>query len=122
MKTHRLLWLCLALIAAGCASTSDWDRRVGRMDYGDAVAELGAPYRDIRNPDGSREVTWVIEHAKPATPDMGYAQGGVVDTGGGISASAPPLRRDFDQRADRFLHLTFDADGTLRGWQEEAGP
>jgi len=117
MKIKFLLGLCLALLLAGCASTStNWDQRVGSLTYEQAVAELGEPIGDLKKTDGNRDVTWLAERGSPQRATYGMGDPAVP------GAVAPPARSDFPPQADRYLHFVFGPDGRLMSWREDRGP
>jgi hypothetical protein len=109
--------LCLGLLAVlgtGCASRRvDWQARVGAYSYDDAVREMGPPEKSAKLSDGSMVADWITSRGMRSSAVYGtgwhpyspYAWGGggqvVVDQG----------------TPDRFLRLTFDAQGKLASWK-----
>ena len=114
MKPRWMLGLCLPLLLAGCATTPDWNNRVGRYTYDQAVAELGEPEINTTRPDGSNEAIWIIERGTPAM--VGYGAGGAFSSPGLMD---PPIKREFPARPDRYLRLTFGPDHVLTIWKED---
>ena len=114
MKQRWILWLCLPLFVAGCATTPDWNRRVGHLTYDQSVAELGAPDKTTTFPDGSSDASWLIERGTPAM--VGYGMGGAFVSPG---LANPPIKREFPAQPDRFLHLSFGSDRVLKMWKED---
>ena len=119
MTIRFLPALCFSLLLlAGCATTTaHWDQRVGHLTYEQAVAELGDPMGDMKKNDGTREVTWLVERGSPQS--VGFGMGG--DSAYHASGT-PPLRSEFPNRPDRYLHLYFGSDGLLKSWGDDRRP
>ena len=114
-----LLPMMLSLAAgflAGCATNPpvDWGSRVGHYTYAQAVHELGLPNRQIQLSNGATEYKWFPQSA---TIGNGFSAGGMdnngmngVNNGSGMG-HGPGI-------SDRYLQLTFDANGVLTAWSK----
>lgn len=114
MKTAQLLALvrlsaCVALVLwlAGCASQKvDWAGRVGQYTYDQAVVEMGPPDREAKLADGTVVAEWLT--GRGATYVYGTGDPFWPYAGGTATAQTTP---------NRFVRLTFGADGKLAGWK-----
>lgn len=113
------MWALLGIVSVllwGCATGPkiDWNSRIGNYSYDQAVMEMGPPDRVATLTDGSRVGEWLTARG---------ASHGVV-SGFGPTYShpylyGPPAYSYTDLPArDRFLRLTFAADGRLLSWQK----
>ena len=112
-----MLFLAAGFLA-GCATTSpvDWGSRVGHYTYTQAVYELGPPNRQIQLSNGAMEYKWFPQ---PATAGNGFSAGGMDNNGmnggnngfGAAHGPGPGI-------SDRYLQLTFDANGVLTAWSK----
>lgn len=110
---------CLTLLLSGCASPNGWDRRVGRLTYPEAMAELGKPATLVVHADGSREASWMIEPGTAKTIPPGV--GGTLSLGE-IPSGSRSLTGDLGTYPDQYLHLTFSSNGVLRSWSSDQQP
>ena len=103
-RTVAALWL--ALLLAGCATVPpiDWSARVDHYTHDRAVADMGPPDKSARLTDGVLVAEWLVQRGHAHTyvlPSAGYSY----------------QRVDVLPPRDRFLRLTFGADGKLREWK-----
>jgi hypothetical protein len=104
----------LSLLIAGCATSQpNWDNRVGKLTYDQAVQELGTPRSDQTLNDGNRVVEWCILRGSPGS--YGHGPGQVLPTPG---RPEPRVTSDTPARLSQFLRLTFSSEGKLTTWQE----
>jgi len=103
-----VVWFSVVAFLSGCATTSpvDWDSRVGRYTYAQAVNELGPPNRQIRLSNGATEFKWF----SPAPGGNNFGTG--MNNGFGPGQSFNP---GFN---NRYLQLTFDRNGVLTAWSK----
>jgi hypothetical protein len=114
MKTFALL-PCLALLVVtsllvtGCQSSPkvDWNSRVGSYTFDQAVTEMGPPDKSSKLSDGSLVAEWAVGRPSGGISfglGTGYSSGNAgVGVGQSVSTGG----------SQRFLRLTFDADGRL---------
>ncbi|MEP6664652.1 MAG: hypothetical protein ABJC04_13420, partial [Verrucomicrobiota bacterium] len=97
----------LALFLAGCMTAkTNWETRVGHYTFDQAVLELGPPDRSAKLSDGRTVSEWLVYRGhggsfRPYDPFLG-------GTGHYNDYSIP----------DRFLRLTFSAEGKLEDWKK----
>jgi hypothetical protein len=109
-------WLLLgafALVISGCASTPkpDWDQRIGRYTFEQAVQELGPPFSSIRLQDGTTVAEWFLKAGPQFSFGVGTGFGaGPVGVGVGQGVTTPPK--------GHYLRLTFGPDGQLQRWEK----
>jgi len=108
---------CASLWITGCSTPRvDWQARVGRYTYDQAVLELGPPDKQATLTDGTRVADWVTR------------RGGMesVAVGGVGGYYGPYCYRPWYPAyvnhyvPDYFLRLIFDPEGTLEGWKKFA--
>ena len=104
---HAVVVLGLALLLAGCVSTPpvDWSARVGQYTHDEAVTAMGPPDKSARLTNGVVVAEWLVQHGQAHTYAMASQQGYIYQ------------RLDVLTPRDRFLRLTFGADGVLREWE-----
>ncbi len=96
-----------ALLLLGCASSKiNWEGRVGTYTCDQAVIELGPPDRSAKLSDGKTVSEWLLYRGR-AGSSYHYAP----SPGGFWSYSDPGF-------PDRFIRLTFSADGRLESWKK----
>lgn len=114
--TATALVTCVSLLFAGCSTPKvDWQARVGRYTYDQAVLELGPPDKQATLTDGTRVADWVTR------------RGGVETVGVGPFAGYGPYcyRPVYPAYVnyyvpDYFLRLIFDPENRLQGWKKFA--
>jgi hypothetical protein len=114
VKFSSLVVLSLAaILLAGCATmqTVDWNSRVGRYTYNQAVNELGPPDQQIPSSDGKVVAKWVIQRYSGPSYNVGTGYFG-NHTGFAASHNFGPAYKS------RFLQLTFGTDGLLTAWSK----
>ena len=115
----HLLPFMLAASLVGCATNSpiDWNSRVGHYTYADAVRDLGQPDRQIRLSNGSTEFKW-FSQTVPATAaaNSGFSAGGLNNPNPANNANWNGATTS--HAFDRYLELTFDANGILASWSK----
>jgi hypothetical protein len=108
--------LIVSLLAAiwlvGCATTPlvDWDSRIGKYTYDQAVAELGSPTEQSQSSDGKVVAKWVSQLYAGAGLNSQMSYHG--STGYGAGQNLGP------GYGTRVLQLTFGADGVLTAWSK----
>ena len=106
--------LLTAALIAGCATAPpvDWNSRVGHYTYAEAVKELGPPNREIRLSNGAIEFKWFQPYngAGSANATAGFGPGMSYNNMNNIGPE-PSF-------GDRYLQLTFDANGVLTDWSK----
>jgi hypothetical protein len=103
-----ICWLALlGLLISGCQTTPkiNWETRVGTYSYDAAVVELGPPDKSAKLSDNTLVCEWLTYH--------GGHQGGAVL----IPGFYPQYWSD-NGSPDRFLRLTFTAEGKLKEWKK----
>lgn len=98
--------LLAAFLWTGCASKSriDWNSRVGKYTYDQAVIEMGPPDKSAKLSDGTVVTQWLSRRGSSfRTYHLWY--GGWID-----SHEGPPS-------PDQFLTLTFDPESRLKEWK-----
>ena len=102
------------LLVAGCQALQqvDWDGRIGRFNYEQAVAGMGWPVEEIKLSDGMRRAEWIT--------NSGVSMGRAL-AGPGYkrrSMSVVPLEpTEIYRLRERYLRLTFDEAGQLVAWE-----
>jgi hypothetical protein len=97
----------------GCATkpTADWNQRVGRFTFDDAVLELGPPATSIRLQDGTMVAEWFLKPGPQISFGLGsgaYGSSGGVSVGQSVAIPTP----------GHYLRLTFGPDGVLQHWEK----
>src|SRR5438552_8416742 len=115
-----LLFTCLLLALAGCASHAkvdpnvSWDNRIGSYTYSQAVTELGRP-DGVAESSAGTSADWVLKRSPNMSFGFGVGHsvfGPHVGTGVGVGTSiSPPPHGEY-------LHLTFGPDGKLTSWSK----
>ena len=112
MQNSICLFVAVVFIV-GCATAPrvDWQGRIGKYTYEQAVTELGPAAKVMNLGEGRREAQWLIEPGtlwvtNPSL-DARYASPQYTD---------PGPRRDVPPR---YLHLIFGPDGKLAAWGED---
>ena len=97
----------MALLAAGCQTSGrgNWDDQVGAATYDDAVDELGPADQSAQLSDGAFVAQWLFRKG-------GDRLGHKILYGRGLSDIKDPSRF-----SDKYLNLTFGADGKLQSWR-----
>lgn len=100
----------LILVAAGCAfgPKIDWNGRIGKYTYDQAITELGPPDKSADLANGVRVAEWLTQR--------GY------DRGGFLSGAPGPFIHYYQisPSPDYFLRLTFGPDRLLQAWKQLA--
>ena len=98
--------LALVVLVAGCATVPlvDWSARVGTFTFDQAVNEMGPPDKSATLTGGALVAEWLTQRGHAHT---------VIQTVPGYSYQ----RVDVLAAKDRFLRLTFGADGVLSEWK-----
>lgn len=90
----------------GCATTKiNWDARIGNYTFDQAVLELGPPDKSAKLSDGTLVCEWLTQR--------GYVRGHYVYFPGSL-----PYYWTDPPSPDRYLRLTFGADGKLKEWKK----
>ena len=102
------------LLWAGCQALQqvDWDGRIGRFSYEQAVAELGRPVEETKLSGGMRRAEWITNSGD----SMGRALAGPGynrRTWGLVPLEPTEIHR----LRDRYLRLIFDKAGRLVAWE-----
>ena len=103
----------LALIVAflaGCATTPpvDWNTRIGKYTYAQAVTELGPPAREARLSDGKIECKWFVQPPVGPRFNSGMSAYGNNDFGAGQTIGSG--------YNNQMLKLIFDTNRMLTAW------
>ncbi len=113
MKILRAFFLTAMAfgIFTGCATTRDnWDNRVGKLTFIQAVTELGPPAKQIQNADGSTVAEWISRYrTSTAGMDSDFRY---------HSASFGPEADSSDWHESK-LSLTFNTNRLLTGWSKD---
>jgi hypothetical protein len=108
--------LAISLFSAawivGCATTPpvDWNSRVGKYTYDQAVAEYGSPTVQSQSKDGTVVARWVNQQMAGGNLNTGLSYYG--SAGFTAGQNTPPPNRSL------VLQLTFDAGGKLTDWSK----
>lgn len=102
--------LCVAAVVlfAGCATSIDWNSRIGTYTFDDAIMELGPPHRQTMLSDGRIVAEWITRHVSSGTTTV--VGGGGFHGGGAMVIQGPP------RYWDRILRLTFSTNDVLVAW------
>jgi hypothetical protein len=96
----------VGLLLAGCATRSQWEGRVGKFSYDQAVLELGVPDREALLSNGMRVSEWIrspeIYNRPLYSPDYHFNYPPTI-------ATRVPAR---------ILRLTFGPEGRLSEWKQ----
>jgi hypothetical protein len=104
--------LMIGVLAGGCVTHPkvDWNTRIGKYSYDQAVMELGVPDKFQKLSDNSMVAEWALRHYSPDYVTYGYSGGywghGWVSPGVGYGYPTGP---DYT----RWLRLVFGPDGKL---------
>lgn len=113
VKFPMLVVLSLAAaLLAGCATMKpiDWNSRVGKYTYDQAVTELGQPDHQARLSDGKVVSKWFAQPQAGATLNTGMSYYGST----GFVANQP----NNSALNERCLQLTFGTNGVLCDWSK----
>lgn len=124
MKRRDVRSGAIALLAAcglgivfltGCVTGPkiDWDSQVGHYTYDKAVLEMGPPDRTAVLTDGTRVAEWLTARGY----SRGYVGGFAPTLHHPYFYSAPAFYYSEPPSPDRFLRLTFGADGRMVTWR-----
>ena len=102
------------LLWAGCQALQqvDWDGRIGRFSYEQAVAELGRPVEETKLSGGMRWAEWITNSGD----SMGRALAGAGNKRRSMSVVLLEPT-EIHRLRDRYLRLTFDETGRLVAWE-----
>ena len=102
------------LLGAGCQTFQqvDWDGRIGRFNYEQAVAELGRPVEETKLSGGMRRVEWITNSGV----SMGRALVGPAYKRRSMSVVLLEPT-EIKRLRDRYLWLTFDEAGRMVAWE-----
>jgi hypothetical protein len=93
--------LALIFLLAGCATNKiDWNTRIARYSYDDAVTELGVPDRTATLTDGTTIAEWLSARGPAYGSSHGYWRSGA-------------MTYDVHQFPDQYLRLVFGPDKQL---------
>jgi hypothetical protein len=106
-----ILALAVALLAS-CATTPpvDWNTRVGKYNYAQAVTELGPPAREARLSDGKIVCKWFTQHLAGPRFNSGMSAYGNNDFGADQNIGSG--------YNNQMLQLTFGTNSTLTAWSK----
>ena len=105
------LFILLAALASGCASTKkiDWESRVGNYTFDQAVAEMGPPDKQAKTSNGNTVADWITRRSGGSSMSFKtgfYGHQSAVGVGHTVGSG-------YQAYATR---LTFGADGKLVSW------
>ncbi len=111
-----ILALVVAFLA-GCATTPpiDWNTRIGKYTYAQAVTELGPPAREARFSDGKIECKWFIQPLAGPRVNSGMSYYGNNDFGANQTVGSGYIGAGFN---NQMLQLTFGTNSTLNAWSK----
>ena len=112
MKTvsHFLLPALAMIFLIGCATGQmNWDMKIGKLTYDQAVDQLGKPAQQKKLADGRTVAEWISP--SPATP-------AIDDDFRYHSASFGPDNGSAYSHEGK-LSLTFDTNKVLAGWSKD---
>lgn len=104
--------MLLLLFTAGCASTRiDWDARVGRYTYDQAVVEMGPPDKTAKLSDNSTVAEWLTSRGMSV---------GTIYSSGPYSGAYYGRMQTYQTLpgADSFVRLVFNPEGKLTSWKK----
>ncbi len=106
-----MLALAVAFLA-GCATTPpiDWNTRIGKYTYAQAVTELGPPAREARLSDGKIECKWFVQPQAGPRFNSGMSAYGNNDFGAGQTIGSG--------YNNQMLQLIFDTNRMLTAWSK----
>jgi hypothetical protein len=106
-----ILALAVALLA-GCATTPpvDWNTRIGKYTYAQAVTELGPPAREARLSDGKIVCKWFSQSPSGPRFNSGMSYYGNNDFGADQNIGSA--------YNNQMLQLTFGTNRTLTAWSK----
>jgi len=110
-----LLFLASLVFFTGCKTTPpkvDWEGRVGKYTYDQAVAELGPPEKSAKLSDGKTVAEWVV--GRGSSPSFGIGLGS-YSPGIGVGVGQTIGGGNYD----KILRLDFDANGELIDFKME---
>jgi len=109
----------IALLLAGCATQRvDWDGRIGRYTYDQAVMELGPPDKEATLSDSTRVCEWLTRRGT-GNGQTGYYTGFGYGVYGPYRWYAPGYYAYLDPPSpDHWLRLVFDSEGRLSTWKK----
>ncbi len=113
LKLPMLVVVSLAAaLLAGCVTTKpvDWNSRVGKYTYDQAVTELGKPDRQSRLNDGKVVSKWFAQPQAGANLNTGMSYYGSSGFSGGQTVNSG--------LNNRCLQLTFGTNGVLCDWSK----
>ena len=111
-----VLVACAGVLITGCRTAKvDWQARVGRYTYDQAVLELGPPDKQATLTDGTVVADWMTRQSGVETVAVGpFAGYGPYCYGPFYPAYVTHYVPGY------FLRLIFDPGGTLEGWKKFA--
>ena len=98
-----------AFMLAGCATSINWQSRVGVYTYDQAVAAYGPPDKYAKLSNGSTVAEWKLKQGAVVTTPGPYYYGSGYYYGPGYTTAYFPAK---------FLRLTFSPNGKLAAWKE----
>jgi len=106
-----ILTLAVAFLA-GCATTPpvDWNTRIGKYTYAQAVTDLGPPARQARLSDGKLVCKWFAQ--TPVGPRFNGGMSAYDNNGFGAGQT---IGSGYNNQT---LQLTFDTNNTLAAWSK----
>ena len=110
VQGNLLLWLLICILT-GCTNGPrvDWNSRMGKYSFDQAVLELGPPDKSARLTDGTTVAEWLIRR--------GYSAGHYPILSGPVYYPYILNGYDAGPSPDRFLRLVFDPHGKLAIWK-----
>jgi hypothetical protein len=111
-KGLHTLWVALLLfVFAGCATPKiDWDSRVGNYTYDQALLEFGPPDKAAKTSNGILVAEWLTSRGYSGGYYPSYFYGYYHYYYHPVQFYDPPS-------PDRYMRMTFDADGILKSWK-----
>ncbi len=105
--------LALVCMAVSCASTPkvDWNSRMGRYTFDQAVLDMGPPERSSELSDGTKVAEWFVRAGSSMSFGVGtgyYGSGSGVGVGQSVTSG----------RSGQYLRLTFNTEGVLAAWEK----
>ena len=104
----------VGLLVAGCQALQqvDWDGRIRRFNYEQAMTEMGWPVEEIKLSDGMRRAEWIA--------NSGVSMGRALARPGNKRRSMSVVLlepTEIHRLRDRYLRPTFDETGRLVAWE-----